>query len=450
MALYGRGFMGWLGLALADARRVAKDPTEYVLIKATNALKHTVGFVDREITIPGAAEPDGLRVETSHDVSGSIVTELNPAVGLKLLAQVLQTETDTANGTNAYDHVFKGADTFGGEGLAITEAIDGGGGITSQFNNKGVYLGGVSLDITPHKPITATYQAMGLDAFDQVGTAGTSQGQNAVSLPVTLVVSTSDQIKLNVSGGGATEVTIAAAVYTTAAALQTAINTAIAGVAALLDANNAPIVACHVDSSNKVNFYSAAKGIAASVAWTAGTHDAGTLLGRGTPVEAAGAATQSNPTPSLTVQPFIADNATVSFAGSTITAEKVKLDIGLGLAKHDVLGLRYSDQFVLSKRREVKGEIDVLFSDASVYTKFINNTTFALQINLATNVTIPTSSPAIPYAGVIILNICKINAAPKPAMAGPGPVKQKISFVAKNDPTYQDVYIKITNGSATV
>ena len=342
---------------------------------------------------------------------------------------------------SGYTHIFKGQDSVPSIASAFTLYED-----LSQMNLVGCYPTAVDIEIDKGNPVQVTYAFVGMHGFDQKGKAGTSVGENAITFPVTLVVSTSDQIKLAVNGGSAVEVTIAAGAYNTGDDLAAAINDAIAGTSGLVDSYRRPLVACFVGSTKKLNFYSDEKGASASVAWTAGTNDAGTLLGIGTPVETAGSATPSKPSESV-IQPFIATKTKLLLGGQSGEEipgmEKFKISISNGMGLLETIGYYFAHIPVIHKRREVKVTIDAAYTDPAVLAHFMVNDTISLYALLETGVAIGSTSDK--YQAEIFLNSCKILKTPLPAMSGQDYIKQNVEAQAFADDTYQDIEIIVKN-----
>jgi hypothetical protein len=439
----GRGSQAWAGFSQADHAMVHKDPVNFIVFK-TLPLKQDVKFPEIPVLTPGMQEPINYRYEGLHSVSGSAQTPFYPEQSLSLLKGVLTGVTPT-DLTGAWNHKFLGEDTVPNVPFCFTQFED-----LSNMNLVGCYPTGVDIEMDKGNPVMLTYPIVGMHGFDQIGVAGTSTGQNAISFssPIVLVVNVSDRIKLAVDGGSATEVIIPAASYSTAAALIAAINTAIEGTAGLTDKYKRPLVACFLNSASKIEFYSGTKGTGSSVAWTAGTDDAGTLLGRGTPVEAAGIATMSKPSESV-IQPFINTQTTMTLDGVNIPGvDKAKISIKSGLDLHQIVGYFFPTLPIIKSRRSVTGTLDVAFTDVNWLVKHLANTTFALLFTLETGVII--GSTAYTYKATIRLNSCKSTKTPVPNVSGTGHITQSIEFKAYADAVYQDVEIDVVNSLATV
>ena len=441
MGYPARGSELYVGYAPSDTKRVPKDPTLWMECLGI-ALEPDVAQIKREILRPTAVQYDSQVLLGARSVKGNIKTEFHPEQGMQLLNAILGNVThNQLGGTAAYKHTFTGSDTVpSAEGFTIFESMDI---IEREFYGCFPTKLGLAFDIG--KSVEATYDFIGKDVVSGVGTGGTSRGQNAITFTVTLVLNTSDQIKLNVDGAGIVEITLTAGAYATSAALVTMINNAINSTSTLLNTMGDPKVACFVDANNKLNFYSATKGAASSVAWTAGTHDASTLLGKGTPVEAVGAATLPTPTYSA-LQPFIFHQATLLVDGSSVDVEKLSLSIDIGLQAKNVLGQASLRDVLLGKNRVVTGSIDKWFEDETIINKFRALTSAALKIQLRSGVQV--GATAYFYDCDIWLNNIRYgNPFPKPS--GTGPFKQSIPFTAYYDVTYKDVQIDITNSLTT-
>ena len=443
-----RGTAAWAGMAQSDSVLVHKDPTDFIVLKAM-ALKQDVKISPIPVLTPGMQEPINYRYEGMHAVTGNVQTPFYPEQALGLLKAFFGVETPTTLISGAYSHKFTGQDTVLAVPLSFTQYED-----LSCMNLLGCFPNSLEIDIDKGNPVELNYGIVGMHGFDQIGMAGKSIAGTAISFssPIVLVLNTSDEIKLAVDGGTATQVQIAAGSYATATALATAINAAISGTATLLDGYKKPVVACFIDPvTSKVTFYSATKGATSSVVWTAGTNDAGTLLGHGTPVETVGAATNTKPTES-TVQPFIATKATISLGNPTLVEvpgiEKAKITIKNGLGLQEVVGYSFGNQPIITGRRAVTGSLDLVFTDPTWLTKYLANTTFTLHVELLTGVAI--GSTAYNYQAEIYLHSCKATKIPLPVVSGQGPIKQTIEFQAFYDVTYQDVEIDLQNSLATI
>ena len=142
---------------------------------------------------------------------------------------------------------------------------------TTQFNTKNLLDGSVG------KATVAQGTKLDSAILADKSTSGVSTG-NAVlaAASLTITAGTADTIKLNVDGGGAVNLTIAAGTYADAAAKLVAVNAAITANASL----NGKVIAT-IDGANKLAFTSTSKGTSSSVVETAGatTTDASTDLG---------------------------------------------------------------------------------------------------------------------------------------------------------------------------
>ena len=440
-----RGTQAWAGFSVADHQMVHKDPENF-LVQKSFGLKQNVNWTPIPVLTPGMQEPINYRVEGLHSVTGNIITPLYPEQTAKLLKSIFGASTPTTITSGVYNHKFLGQDTVPSIPLCFTLYED-----LSCMNLVGCYPTSCDISIEKSNPVELTMNFEGMHGYDQKGTSGTSTGQSAISFPATLVVGVSDQIKLAVDGATATEITIAAAAYADGVTLAAAINDAIASTAALLDSYRRPLVACYVNSLNKLVFYSGTKGITSSIAWTDGTHDANTILGQGTPVESAGAAANSKPTES-TVQPFIATKVRALLGGSGGTeipgVEKIKISVHNGMGLENTVGYNFAHQPVINKRREVKVSLDVAFTDTAMLTKFLANTTVNIYVLLETGVII--GATAYKYQAEIYLASCKIVKIPLPNVSGQQYIKQTIELQAFYDVTHQDIEIDLQNSLATI
>jgi hypothetical protein len=384
-------------------------------------------------------------VDSGDHLQGILLTATNPFT-LTITNSGSTASQETMSG--AFTHTFLGQDTVPNVPLAFTFYED-----LSCMNLVGCYPTQCEFDIEKGNPVQLAMTVVGMHGFDQKGTAGTSVGQDNVDFPgsvmdpdITLALGVSDQIKLAVDGGSAVEVTIAAGTYATAELLAAAINSAIEATPALLDSYRRPLVQCYFNSVSKLVFYSGSKGASSAIAWTAGTHDAGTILGRGTPVQTAGSGTNSKPTESL-IQPFIATKVKLLLGGSSGTeipgVQKVKITANNGMGIIDTIGYFFAHQPVIHKRREVKISFDVAFTDVTMLSKFLANTTISLYVLLETAVTIGTTT--YKYQAEIYLNTCKILKTPLPNVSGQDYIKQTIEAQAFLDVTHQDIKVIVQN-----
>ena len=158
---------------------------------------------------------------------------------------------------------------------------------TTQFNTKNLLDGSLA---------AGSSVALGtkLDSVDMQtsATQGTSTGSaltTSTALPTIITAGTNDQINLNVDGGGAQKITLAAGSYTSTADLAAAVNTAIGNNSAL-----AGKVTAEVTSTGALAFVSASTGKNSSVNVTAVTgNTATTTLGLTAATEAKGVAAKA-------------------------------------------------------------------------------------------------------------------------------------------------------------
>ena len=354
-------------------------------------------------------------------------------------------ENATFTPSEGYTHQFLGQDTVPNVPLCFTLYED-----ISCMNLVGCYPTNFDIEIDKGNPVQITYGFVGMHGFDQKGTAGVCVGENSIggNLPVVIVLNISDQIKLAIDGGTATEITIAAGSYATVDALAAAINTAIENTSALLDTYRRPMVVCIADPTKRVAFYSGSKGTSSSVAWTAGTNDASGLLGN-SQAGVAGSATNVKPSES-TIQPFITTKARLFLGGPSGVeipgVEKMKISVNNGMGLLETIGFYFAHIPVIHKRREIKVTIDLAYTDTSILAKFLANTTIALYALLETGVAIGSTSDK--YQAEIFLNSCKILKTPLPAVSGQDYIKQTIEAQAFADNTYQDIEIIVKNSRA--
>lgn len=187
---------------------------------------------------------------------------------------------------------------------------------TTQFNTKNLLDGSLA---------AGSSVALGtkLDSVDMKtsATQGTSIGSaltSSTANPTVITAGTNDEINLNVDGGGAQKITLAAGSYTSTADLAKAVNTAIGKNTAL-----AGKVTAEVNAAGALTFVSASTGTNSSVKVTAGSKDATAALGMTTKTEAAGADAKT------TVSGGTHGQATGTVDISTITpANKLTLTAG--------------------------------------------------------------------------------------------------------------------------
>lgn len=435
------GSNAYLGVAEGDHIGIHKDSNKFFDVTEIS-LKQDIEVIDVPILRPGVYKKAEQRLLGGRSFGEGFKSLLAPEDGVFLLRHLLGSVSSVQQGmTLAYKHTFLGANSVPANGLSFTKYME-----TMAVHFFGGYVTSATFEFELNQPVYVSWTIIGKDIVDDVhanaglGSAGTSRGQNAITFPVTLVASTSDQISLNVNGAGAVVVTIAAGTYNTGVALVNAINTAIAANTSLLTLQRNPIAGCYVDSSNKLNFYSYSKGTSSTIAWTAGTNDAGTLLGRGTPVEAAGTSTVPTPVYS-TLAPFIYCQGILKIDGVEAQVDKFSLTIDNQLQKKDVLG-RCSMVGVNTVERVVSGTFTKWLTGDEVFEKFRGNADASLEINLRSNVVADTGYN---YDQDIFLKKIRYN-NPEPGVSAPDPIREEVPFVSYYyDATYGDVRIDVTN-----
>jgi hypothetical protein len=435
-----QGSQGYIGIAEQDHRSVPKDPTLYGDIVEVSAK------ADKEkIAIP-ILRP-GVYQQTAQDVDGKRMagegfkTVFHPSDWVFLWKHLLGEVTSSQQGgTSAYKHEITGIDTVYGNGLTVMKHLD-----QMTMHLFGMFANKATVDLELSQPAFITWEFVGKDGSIGTGTSGTSQGQNAITFPVTLVASTSDQISIAIDGGSAVEVTLTAGAYATGAALATMINGIIAdpdnGYTSLLDSHRNPIVACRVDSNDKLNFYSASKGTSSAVAWTAGTNDASLLLGRGTPVETSGNATVSTPVYNSAVGPYIYHQGRLKLDNVETCAQKLSFSVDNQLSPIECLGYD-SNTDVVKVTRVISGTITKWLEDATIKQAFENNTDVELDIELRSGVEADTGYN---YDCDIIMKAIRYG-NPEPGLASKDPIAEEVPFIAYYyDATYKDFYISFIN-----
>jgi hypothetical protein len=445
----GRSTQGSFGYVKSGLSGVHRDPTKWIALKEDPTFTPEIVQIDSRLFTPGAYHQSIERLQGMFNCSGSFVMALHPAEGIEFVKGVLGSVTSsqlTGAGSGIYEHEFVGVDTVPmAEGFSLTVDYD-----LKVTYISGVIVTSVELGAEINGEVLATVNWIGRKwETAAAGTAGTSQGQNAVSLPVTFVVGVSDDFKLAIDGGTAYECTITAGAYATAATLEAAINTAIKAQTSLRDTDGLPEVACFVDSSNKVNFYTADKGIAASVAWTAGTHTASTLMGMGTPVEAAGTAAITTPSYS-SVQPFCATQLSVSQDSISMCASSCKVLIDAKLVARNCLGAKYMSEAKIDGKREITLTLTKEYEDETQVTAWVANSDVAFELTLRTNTEIVAAS-GINYDADLYFKKCRINNTPQPTFNAQGAITQEISATSfYYDSTYKDCKFDINNTMSSI
>jgi hypothetical protein len=444
-----RGTQGFIGYVASGLSGVHRDPTKWIALKEPPTITNEIVQIDSRIFAPGAYHQSMERLQGMFNVSGSFVMALHPSEGIEFLKGILGTVTSTeltGAGSGIYEHEFVGSDVVPmPEGFSVIVRKD-----LKDKNISGLIVTSVEIKAEVNGEVIATVNWIARKCETvTAGTQATSQGQNAVSLPVTFVVGVSDDFKLAIDGGTAYECTITAGAYATAAALEAAINAAILAQTSLQDSDGLPEVACYVDSANKVNFYTADKGIAAAVAWTAGTHTASTLMGMGTVVEAAGTATAATPTYS-SVQPYLATQ--LSIKQDTVAAyfSSVTLNIDSKIVPRNCLGSKFFKEPKLDGKREITLTLVKEYEDESAMTSWAANSDVEFEMNLRTGTEIVAAS-GVNYDADIYIKKCRINNSPEPTFNAQGALTQEIGAMAfYEDATYKDIKIDLNNDMSSI
>lgn len=440
----GRSSQGSFGYVKSGLMGVHRDPTKWVALKEPPTFTPEIVQIDSRLFTPGAYHQSLERLRGMFNCSGSFVMALHPSEGIEFVKGVLGSVTSTeltGAGLGIYEHEFVGVDTVPmPEGFALTVDYD----LKTTYIS-GAVVTSIELGAEINGEVIVTVNWIGKKwETGADGTQGTSRCQNAVTLPVTFVVGVSDDFKLAIDGGTPVECTIAAGAYSTAATLEAAINAAIKANTTLKDSEGEPEVACFVNSENKVNFYTADKGVAVSVSLTAGTHSASTLMGMGTPVEAAGTATLATPTYSA-VQPFCATHLTVVQDSAEICVNTCKINIDAKLVARNCLGHKYLSEVKIDGKREISLSFTKEYENESQVDEWKANTDVAYEINLRTGTEIVAAS-GINYDADIYLKKCLINNTPTPVFNSAGSITQEISATSfYYDATYKDIKFDINN-----
>jgi hypothetical protein len=445
----GRSSQGSFGYAQSNIIGVHRDATKWIALKEPPTFTPEIVQIDSRLFTPGAYHQSLERLQGMFNCSGSFVMPLHPSEGIEFIKGILgdvdSTEL-TGAGSGIYEHEFVGLDTV---------PMSDGFSLTIDQDLKVIYVSGaivtsLELGAEVNGEVLATVNWIGKKwETGAAGTSGTSQGQNAVSLPVTFVVSTSDDFKIAIDGGTAYECTITAGAYSTAAALEAAINTAIKAQSSLLDSEGEPEVACYVNSSNKVNFYTADKGASAAVAWTAGTHSATTLMGMGTPVEAAGAAALTTPSYS-SVQPFCATQLTAKQDSTTIYLSSCKVMLDGKIVARNCLGSKYFKEPKIDGKREISLTFAKEYEDEAQITAWKANSDVEFELNLRTGTEIVAAS-GVNYDADLYLKKCRINNTPIPVFNAQGALTQEVTATSfYEDSTYKDCKFDINNTMSAI
>lgn len=444
-----RSFQGSFGYAQSGLLGVHRDANKWIGLNEPPTYDNQITQIDARLFTPGAYHQSIERLQGMYTVTGSFIMPLHPSEGVEFLKGVLSGVTSTeltGAGSGIYEHEFIGENTIPMEkGFSFTIDADlqvkyiSGAVIT--MIEMGAEVNGTVL-------ATVTWIAKKLETA-AAGTSGTSQAENALSFTVTIVADTSDDFKLAIDGGAAYECSIAAGAYTTASALEAAINTAIAAQTDLQDSDGLSEVACYIDSADKVNFYTADKGTGAEITWTAGTNDAGTLLGYGTPVEAAGSA--SLPSESYSsVQPFAATDLVVKQDSTEICLESFTLTIDAKLIPRNCLGSKYMSAPKLDGKREVTISFTKDYEDETQIAAWAANTDVEFEGNFRTGTEIVAAS-GVEYDADLYLKKCRINNTPEPAFNAAGSMTQEVAATSfYEDATYVDCKFDVNNTMSSI
>lgn len=439
-----RGFQGSLGYVKSGLLGVHRDPTKWIALKEPPTITPEITQIDSRLFNPGAYHLSDERLQGMFNYSGSFQMVLHPEEGVELLAGVLGSVSSselTGAGSGIYQHTLTGSDSVPmAQGFSVTVNEDL---AVKYIHGLVVTSVEISVELNGEAIATVNWIARKVET-GAAGTSGTSQGEDALSFNLTITEDSNDDFKLAVDGGTVYECTIAAGTYTTAADLQAAINTAILAQSSLQDSGGLPEVACYIDDNDKVNFYTSDKGTGASVAWTAGTNDAGTVLGRGTPVEAAGTASLATPSYS-SVQPFTATQLTVKQDTTSICATSCTLTIDAKIIARNCLGSKYMKEPIMEGKREVTIEIAKEYENNTAFEAWEANSNVEFELDLLTGTEIIASS-GVNYELYVYLKKCRINNTPEPAFNGAGAMTQTINATSfYYDSTYKDIQMVVNN-----
>ena len=448
---YAQSTKSWCGLAFADLQQVCKDPDQIIAVK-TLGMTPDKKWTQAEVMTGTTAEPDGFRRPGAFSVKGKIDTEFYAEGAVpRLIAGIMGAPVITENGvTAAYTSVYKHGDAVNySEGFALTEVMDKDNG--DQFNYCGCQVDGMTLDFSKDDSIKFSASITGNEGNHGIGTMATSTSSAAISFPVT--IGAAEKITIAANGGTATDVPMTAGTYT-AVQLAAMVNANIMAIPALMNdvIDQRPVVAAYVTVGNKLVIYTDKKGTGATLHVTNGNAD----IDFGTPVEVAGTATPVIPSfptiisASTKLQPLIGTGATVLFNSAQIPAEKVKIDFKNNFKKDNFLGVNYPIQNVLNGRFEITGTIEfkVTSDNRAYWDSFLNDTAAALEIDMATGITIATGYT---YGGKIKLPLIKLTKNDKPKSALPGAITQTLTFQAFYDSVTQtDCEIDLTNTEAVL
>lgn len=445
----GRGFQGYMGYVASGLLGVHRDPTKWIALKEPPTITPEIVDIESRVFTAGAYHQSMEKLQGLFNCTVSFTMVYHPEEGIEFLKGILGSVTATeltGAGSGIYEHEFIGQDT-----IPMTEGFS----LLVDYDIETCYVSGFIPTSAEFKSEVGSEVLVTINGIAKKfewaagGTSGTSQAQNALSFNVTITEDSNDDFKLAVDGGTAYECTIAAGTYSTAASLQAAINDAIEAQTSLNDDDGVPEVACYIDSDNKVNFYTTDKGTGAEVTWTAGTNDANTDLGYGTPVEAAGTATLGTASYS-SVQPFMAHQLSVLQDSTTIYLSGFTAMIDTKLVGRNVLGHKYIKEPKFDGKREVTLTLTKEYEDDNAYDLWAANTNVDFEVNLRTYTEIVASS-GVYYDCDMYFKRCRILNTPAPTFNGQAAITQQIP--AKSyyyDSTYQDVKIDVNNTMATI
>jgi hypothetical protein len=395
-------------------------------------------------------------------VTATYVDDGDYTLGLILTGSDLFTATTRGTGGSSaaitvmsgYTHKLVGRDTVPNVPLSFTFYED-----LSCMNLVGCYPTSFDIQIDKGNPVQLTMAFAGMHGFDQKGTAayegsGGDTGGGPLTFPVTL---SGASITAYLVGGASTAaIPLTDGTYATMDDLIAMINERIAATPAACDAYRRPLFAAKGDMtrlyfgnpSPGIIFYSDAKG--SGVAWD--TINVSGIFPGTTTSWGVAAATDTNVKPSeSTIQPFIATKVRLFLGGPSGAeipgVEKLKISVNNGMGLLETIGFYFAHIPVIHKRREVKIQFDMAFTDPTILAKFLANTTIALYVLLETGVAIGSTTDT--YKAAIYLNNCKILKTPLPAVSGQEYIKQTVEAQAFADPTYQDIEIDVVNSLPT-
>jgi len=444
-----RGFEGSFGYSQSGLSGVHRDQTKWIQLKEPPVTTPDIAEINTRLFGPGAYHRITERLQGMFTVTGSFVMALHPTEGIEFLKGLLPSVTSTeltGAGSGIYEHEFVNTDAIPmTEGFSLTIYEDS---ITQYIS--GAVVTTIEIGAEINGEVLATVNWVGRKwERAAAGTSGTSQGQSAISFTATLVADTSDQIKLAIDGGTAVEVTITAGAYTTAALLEAAVNTAINGTSGLLDDDGLPEVACYIDSDSKINFYSTDKGTGAEITWTAGSNDANTVLGYGTPVEAAGAAALTTPSYS-SVQPYISTQLSTLQDSTAICIESITVTMDAKVGPRNCLGSKYIKGPVLEGKPEITIAFTKMYENESQYTPWLNKTAVDFELNFRTLTAIVAAS-GVNYDADFYLKNALINNTSAPIFEGQGAMKQEVTAtVFYEDATYRNAKFDLNNAMSNM